>query len=529
MAMTDRIEMPIRHVLTILAGLAAVVIGFNLLPHDPTDELPAVSTPPRPLVVGLAKTPAPNTTRIFVVGASLSSGYPYLPSAAYGGLLGVGLDGLWKGRRVEARAIALPALDSPLLADMVEQLVEYKPSVICVSLGSNEFANRIFSGQTLDPESVVGILRDRLSRARKLFLGLPKSNPQKDEARFQQTLLDKAISADRGKPAFGGLPLRESERKLLIGRMRRSMRRIDRVCRANDVELVFLVAVYGEGGFWPFGISAGGIDSRVDELVRASWRALDPALLPRVDGLLAEMPERADLHFLRGRLLRAAGKIDEARTAFERARDLDTVPIHLTGPIQDAILGEAKALGRASFRLDAAFEALSADGIAGPEHYLDYGHLSLKGHAIAARYVAERLGELGLLPGELPDGWRESFDSAVDGYLAKKMRERLFAEKFKAAHGDISTSDGVFNLLFGNFREGLACFKQAFVANPADGQRGINLIYCLYTLAERRDELVRGNPKERELRFATLYQDLLAALANGKLDEKIERVLDGKD
>ena len=103
----------------------------------------------------------------------------------------------------------------------------------------------------------------------------------------------------------------------------------------------------------------------------------------------------------------------------------------------------------------------------------------------------------------------------------------MFRIKKASAVGDVAGSDGVFSLLFGNFREALAWFKAAFEAKPEDGQRGINLIYCAYTLAGRRDEWTVGSAEVRDRRFSRIYKTLLRALAEGKLDEKLQTILDG--
>jgi lysophospholipase L1-like esterase len=507
----------------LLGTIASNAVGF-----DPTSELPAVSTPgaPPPALGRAGDKRAPGELRVVAVGSSLTAGYPYPAGCGYADLMQHGLAALHPERRIIAVSYAKPALDSTGLADMVDRLVrDHDPSLICVELGSNELANRIFGGRPLLPRHPLAWLHDRASRARQLFRLLPETKGGKQQELEKQLELW-VLDSKHGEPHFDALPVSADEQQLLVERLRRSMRRISEAGRAAQVPVVFLVTCYGLGGAWPWGLSAGGLQREVDALVERTWKGLDPGLLPETERLLARWPQRADLHFVHGLLLRARGET-AARAAFERARDLDQAALHLTGPIQAAIEAEAAALGRPCLSLDAPFVARARDGIPGPEHYLDYGHLDLEGHFLAAEFLTDRLAGLGLLPA-LPDAWQERFSAAVRaaaGALRARLDPALAAFYFDQAPANIANADAGFSMLFGNYREAVPYTKHAVRVHVWRRDVAARFLYCVYGYAGLTDELVGGAPAERAARALRLHDEVKAAVDAGKLDEWVDAVL----
>lgn len=522
----DSSSFPLQAVLRVVLVLLVVVVALNLLPHDPTEELPSVSAPdaPRPEIASLVAKRAPDEVRIFAIGASMTAGYPYTPPASYADQLGVGLQTVWPHRTVHSYSYAKPALDSPQLAKMVDRLLrDHDPSLLLVALGSNEFANRIFGGTALVKSNLFDWLADRVSRARKLFRLLPAGGEARSQKEFQTRLEEWVGQSRHGTPWFGGLPVSRADQEMLVARMRRTMRRIARACQRAEVPLVFLVAVYGMGGFWPWGISKGGLNAEVDRLVERTWKRLGPALLPEVDRFLAKWPERADLHFARGLLLREFGEPKDAKAAFERARDLDQVPMHLTGQVLAAIRQEAAALGRPCLVLDEVFQAMARDGIQGPEHYLDYGHLSEEGHRHVAVFLARELARRELLP-QLPPGWEPDFRRAARDHVVNNVE----ALRIALAPTNIAGANGNFSMLFGNFRDAVPYLKRAFGKTPTITLAS-RLAHAAFDYAGRLPELLEGSEAEVHDRGVLLYGKMVGAVKEGTLDRLIERVLAGED
>ena len=528
----DGSAFPIRSVLQLALACLATIVAFNLIPFEPTDELPAVAVPKRPptamLEVG-AKPRVDGEVRVFVAGASLTAGYPYVVGnrSGYADLLGAGLQRVWPERKVSAGSYAQPALDSPKLADMVEQLLELDPSVVCVSLGSNEFANRIWSGKNLNSQNAVEFVGDRASRGRVLWRKLPVIRlGEASGAGLQARLAGRLVNSKNGEPRFGGLPVPDGDRALIVERMRRSMRRMAAACKERGVPLVFLQACYGLDGSWPWGVSHDGLDAQADRLVFRLRRGDHGGLLADVDAALAKKPQRADLHYVRGRLLRLAGRAKEAHRAFVRARDLDPIPMHLTSAIANAIEATARELDCALLRLDDAL--LAPDGLNEVAQYLDYGHVTMEGHRRIAAYLADKLSALGRLPA-LPSEWRPNFDAATTAHVQAFVPvERVLTSRL-----NISEADGNFAMLFGNFREAMLYWRRAFEEvvrfRPAyqekEGMVAASLIWTVWSIAGRYDEIARLRGKAFTTRMVALHAEMSKALAEKRLDAWIWDIL----
>ncbi len=515
---------PLASVMGVASGFFATVLLAHLLPYDPTDELPATSIAPEPhaSIRALSSARAASERRVFFIGASMTAGYPYKDGcASYARQMKAGLAAVYGHENVFVHDYAKPALDSRELVRLVDRvLADYDPSCICVTLGSNEFANRIFSGKALLPANIVDRVGEHASRARLALRTLPTSRSADEEAR-QKELRDRLDFAENGKPLFGALPVEPADAELLTQRMRRMMQRMSEACAAKGVPLVFVVAVYGLGGFWPWGISGDALPE-IDELVREAWRPLDEArartLRPRVEALLADHPGRADLHFLYGMVLRSCGDEAVAREHFERARDLDTVPMHQTGMVRAAILAEAETLERPCLVLDEAFYEQGAL-LPDTRDFLDYGHLSDAGARRAAAWLSVRLAALGHVPA-LPTGWEQRFANAAAAYVERTTT----ALELATAVPGIAASNANFSMMFGNFRDAvpwLAKSVPGYLRHPelaAKTDQKWHLVLCLYQLSGRYEETLELPPKERVALLGDLDRQINEAVLEDRLD-----------
>ncbi len=527
-----------RTLLGLVSGFLSLALIFAWI-YSPVDELPSVATPPTlpPRLVDVTGRPGPEDARIIVLGASLTAGYPYAPEldGSYARLLGVGLRSLHSDKSILVEAWAKPALDSVRLVEMAERALELEPTLLVVTLGSNEFANRVFSGQILVPANPFHRMAEKLSRSR-VFLDDLARRLERDSggsrAREQQALekgiLEKIVETAPGKPGLTGLPISHDDQDLLLGRLRESMIRIDELCKEKGTPLVFCVANYCRGGFWPWGISEGGRDPVVDALVVGYRQGHREGLLDRVEKALRTRPRRADLHFLEGRLLQEAGHHAKARVAFDAARDLDGVPMHLTGEVQRTLLATAQELSREILILDTPLEALGEGGIPSRSYYLDYGHLEESGHAVVALWLAQKLREGGYLPSweaRQTGSWKETFQKAVRRYQVTQVE----AQSRRQARARMASANGAFSMLFGNYRDALPYLVSAFEGclPAAEVEIAIRLSLCILRLSGRDKELKGRPPAEGEQEFIRLYQAYQKARKEGNLRELVERLRQG--
>jgi lysophospholipase L1-like esterase len=524
--------------------LLGLVLGFLILStmfamiYSPVDELPSVATPPNlpPRLLAVQGAPAPGETRIIVLGASLTAGYPYAPELAgsYARLLGEGLRGIHPDKKILCEAWARPALDSSRLVEMCERALALEPTLLIVTLGSNEFANRVFSGEALVPGNPIDRISEKLSRSRIPFELLAQSlktsagnGKGKEQQAQEQKILKRIFESAPGQPGLSGLPISRDDQDLLLARLRNSMGRIDSLCKQARTPLVFSVANYALGGFWPWGVSEGGRDPVVDELVARYRQGKSVSLLPRVVEALTTRSRRADLRFLHGRLLQEAGRSEQARAEFDAARDLDGVPMHLTGEIRRTVIERSKELSREFLFLDTPLEALGQGGIPPRSFYLDYGHLDRSGHAELALWLAQRLGEGGYLPalGAAREGWREKFRTAMRHH----QETGLTAESRRQAGPRMASANGAFSMLFGNYRDALPYLVTAFEGclPPSKPEISIRLATCLLRLSGRDKELEGMGHEEGRQVYVQYFEAFQKAQKAGNLSELVERLRQG--
>jgi lysophospholipase L1-like esterase len=96
----------------------------------------SIPTPPKQLF--LRQKPS-NGYRIFVLGESSAAGFPYGNSASFPNILERGLSKSFPLKRIEVINIALAAINSYALLDLVDEVLQQSPDAILIYTGHNEY------------------------------------------------------------------------------------------------------------------------------------------------------------------------------------------------------------------------------------------------------------------------------------------------------------------------------------------------------------------------------------------------------
>ena len=102
---------------------------------------------------------APNTFRIFVLGASTAVGYPYLHNGSFHRWLQYRLNRTFPDKPIEVINLALTAVNSYTVWDFAHQLPDYQPDAVLIYAGHNEYYGALGVGSTSAIESTPTLVR----------------------------------------------------------------------------------------------------------------------------------------------------------------------------------------------------------------------------------------------------------------------------------------------------------------------------------------------------------------------------------
>jgi tetratricopeptide (TPR) repeat protein len=331
--------------------------------------------------------------RVFVLGGSAAIGWPGDPASSFSGYLQRALDQLYPGR-YEIVNVAAMSYGSHRVRDFLADVVRMEPDLIVVWSGNNEYVERNTLSRFARGETMGRLQRllrhSSLYRSLRLLLGV--TAPQ---------LFVRPEGADITDP-------RETPqvRRGMLGRSAVTDRQVAENYRANLEAIAALIRESGAEGMlctvpvnlsgWApnnqppefAGAEEGHLFERLREEAGETWRQrrFDEAVA-RYKELLALAPRYALGYFLLGDCYRALGRLDEARRAFDLAREFDPRPIRALPDFAGIVRQVAAANGLSVIDLERAFLDASGAELSGLDLFLDYVHPNEVGHKLAAATV----------------------------------------------------------------------------------------------------------------------------------------------
>jgi lysophospholipase L1-like esterase len=304
--------------------------------------------------------------RIVVQGGSTAAGFPYGSQAGLAGMLAHRLEAAFPEREIEVVTTALAAVNSWTLLDLVEEIIEIEPDAVLVYAGHNEYLGIFGVGSALVSGESRGATRWRM-RLRGLALYQVVDG------------LVSAVARSLAPPAEG---------RSLFQRA------------ASGARIAWDSPSYWQG--------ADQLEQNLGELLDRYREAGVPVYLGTLVSNLRDQPPFADEEgapverlasraFDRGRDLDRAGRSPEARGAYARARDLDTLRFRAPGPFNDRIRALAERHGARLVEVESAFDASSPGGIPGASLLLEHVHPTAEGYFLLADAYWQALAEDGVL------------------------------------------------------------------------------------------------------------------------------------
>lgn len=349
-----------------------------------------------------AKTPP---LRILVLGESSAKGEPYHPWLSVGQILGWKLERVFPGRPIEVDIWAYGGAD---LEDMHKKLagLSYRPDAMIVYVGHNEFQARY--PWTREVEYYLD--EDHLDS--------PQAPPFRASAAIARYSPFERLALDaRDQRLIDLRPVRSSirrlvdrpcctpaERQAILENFAYRLDAIAEFCDSMRTTPIYIIPPCNDAGFDPSrsvlepDAPRGERTAFADQLEQALTLKDRDAEQTRLEELVKHHPCFAETHYQLAKLLEKRGLWSEAKRHFELAREDDGLPLRCPEDFRQAYYTTASHHPR-MILIDGpkALEKASRHGILGDQFFHDAQHPNLRGYAVLAQAVLDRLAARGAL------------------------------------------------------------------------------------------------------------------------------------
>lgn len=340
------------------------------------------------------------TKRIFCLGESTMAGFPFEFHATAPSFLKDRLSVLLPDYTIEVINVGISAVSSYVVKDFMDELAAYQPDLYIVYAGHNEFYGAYGPGSTVAIRGGAWLTRLTISLLRfKTFLLL----------RDGYAWLQQSLSPRHSKPSgslmgqmvgeqtipYGGGLYRQARRAY-----HENLERIISAARSRNVPILFSALVSNIKTQRPF---VAMFDPHTEEDQRQEWNRLvaegdtlfahgdTPGAIERFRMAITIDSANAEGHFKAGQALYAAGKYEEAKSAFLRAKDFDALRFRASEDFVADLAGICRRHGVPLAPVDSAFVAGSQHGIPGSELILEHLHPTLDGYFLMAKVFASSI------------------------------------------------------------------------------------------------------------------------------------------
>lgn len=361
------------------------------------------------------------TFRVFCLGGSTVQGRPYSVETSFAMWLALALCAAQPERDHEVVNCGGISYASYRLVPIMDELLEREPDLFIIYTGHNEFLE----------ERTYGELKRRprwLSRIRRAMLhfrcyalvhdlvvnrGRGRSDTDESSKTVLPAEVETRLDASSGLESYHR---DDAWRRATIEHFGRNLETMVRMARRAGVPVILMNPVANLKDCAPLKSEFdSGLPEDVLRRVGELWnqaRELDRAdtygRIELLEQAAALDSRHAGLLFHLGQCYERLGRLEEAKTWFERAREEDVCPLRILQEMHDAIQEVAESHDVPLVDVKALFEARSEGGIPGDELLLDHVHPGIEGHRLIADELFQALVTFRLV--DASDGWRSARD-----------------------------------------------------------------------------------------------------------------------
>lgn len=369
--------------------------------------------------------------RIFCMGGSTTYGRPYHDMTSFAGWLRESLPVADPARSWEVINAGGISYASYRVALLMEELVRYQPDLFIIYTGHNEFLERRTYSSILETPPVIRALGGLLGHSRTYSALYRLARPQGGggEKKKQATVLSEEVNTLLDQSV--GLDAYERDAKLQrdVGEhFQLSLTRMVDIARSAGAKVILVAPASNLRNCTPFksqhrpGLSREEYQQwqvlfdRAQREFRSGEHANALAILDRA---MVIDDRYAQLLFLRGQLLDALGRVDEAKQAYQQALDEDICPLRASSTLLKIVaeIATNKQVPLVDFVALAAEN--SPDGIPGENLFLDHVHPTIEGHRLLSLAILDEMSDQEIVHPQ--SSWDDEAKASVKADVEKRL------------------------------------------------------------------------------------------------------------
>ena len=370
---------------------------------------------------------APHVFRIFVFGGSTVQGRPFSIPTSFGTFLKIGLEQAAPNREWQVINCGGISYASYRLLPVMEECVKYQPDLFIVCTGHNEFLECVTYSEVISALPAVKHGHAWLNQFRSFRLLQRALLPAEHRARSSQQPkmmlpdeVDAVLDHQGGLDAYTRSALHTQNITAQFGR---NLQRMVEISRAADLPLMMLCPPSNLCDCPPFKSEFGdATEEDIQQAIRTHLKAASELQRDTPSDSIELLKETTELDgqfafswYQLGRSYQQSHRIDEAKAAFERARDEDVCPLRMTSALRRVMQRVVADNTLLYLDLQVLMEELSRQGLVGDSVLIDHIHPSFRSNQqIALALIGRLRPQLQL---EVPDGWQQAAQEAFGAHL----------------------------------------------------------------------------------------------------------------
>ncbi len=308
-----------------------------------------------------------NSYRVFVMGGSSAAGFPYSPNGAFSRYLRIRLELLNPEKKIEVVNIAMSAINSYAIRDMLPGVLEKQPDLIIIYAGHNEYYGALGVGSVetlgetrfivntviwLNRFKTFELLRDVVKSVSGWF-----STPVKSDGTLMARMSQRQLIPFNSEKYFAGINQYEG-----------NLRDILEMAKEENVSVILGKLISNLKDQEPF-------ESSFDKE------------LPNADEVFSDAQSELN-----------SGNAEKADSLFRFAKDLDALRWRAPEKINQIIETLGKEFNCPVVELDSALNSESSEGVVGDDLITDHLHPNLRGFQIIGREICNTGITSGIFP-----------------------------------------------------------------------------------------------------------------------------------